>query len=247
LALNIFRSAEEQNAQPKNQYADVVGSFRAGYSEDGQPKSLDEWRVTTGDPVVADAIHALLGGEKPAEWETKGEECFEVYTEAKSVTIVLEGPRAIRQRFVQRNRNNEIVYTSDGAMKDDGERDPHASLPLDERLKLASDGLGPALETTIWFRLDDSLGEVDIAGEPARAGDLGKFRYSSTGKSIGKQVDRDRIEQELEDYAEDNDGPVPVRAKLTIEHVSFVAKSGPRAGKTVEYNTAAIKLLGPAK
>lgn len=245
MALNIFRSAEEQKAQPKNQYGDVVGSFRAGYSENGEPKSLDEWRVTTGDPIVADAIHGLLGGEKPAEWETKSEEALEIYTEAKSVPIILDGPRAVRQRFVQRNRNHEIVYVSDGAMKDDGERDPHASLTLDERFKLAQDGLGPALETTIWFSLDDTLGDVDIAGEPARAGDLGKFRYQSTGKSIGKQVDRDRIEAQLEDYAEDEAGPI--RAKLAIERVSFTAKTGPRAGKLVEYNTATIKILGPAR
>jgi hypothetical protein len=249
LALNIFRTAEEQNAQPKAQFDDIVGSFRAGFLENGTPQSLNEWRVTTGDPIVAEAIHELLGGEAPAEWETKGEESLEVYTAAKSVTIVLDGPRAVRQRFVQRNRNGEIVYTSDGAMKDDGERDPHASMTLDERFKLASDGLGPALETTLWFHLDDSMGNVTIQGDVGRASDLGKFRYSSTGKSIGKQVDRDRIEQQLIDYAEDSeDGqPVPVRAKLTIERVSFTAKTGARAGKLVEYNTAVIKLLGPVR
>lgn len=246
MALNIFRTAEEQNPQPR-QFDDVVGSFRAGYAEDGQPKSLNEWRVTTGDPEVADAIQALLGGEAPAPWDTKGEEALEVYTEAKSVAIILENERAVRQRFIQRNRNGEIVYTSDGAMKDDGERDPHASLTLDERLKLASDGLGPALETTIWFRLDDSMGDVNLGGSPAKAGDLGKFRYSSTGKTIGKQIDREQVEQQLIDYAEDADGPVPVRAKLTIEHVSFTAKNGKRAGQLVEYNTAALKILGPVR
>jgi hypothetical protein len=246
MALNIFRTAEEQAPQGRKQFEDIVGSFRAGYAENGVPKSLDEWRVTTGDPEVADAIHALLGGEPPAEWETKSEESLEVYTAAKSVIVVLDGPKAVRQRFIQRNRNHEIVYTSDGAMKDDGERDPHASLTLDERLKLASDGLGPALETTIYFRLDDSMGDVTLGGSPAHAGDIGKFRYSSTGKSIGKQVDRDQIEQQIIDMMEDNDG-APVRAKLEIEHVSFTAKTGPRAGKLVEYNTAKIKILGPVK
>lgn len=240
MALNVFRAAETVAPQ-RSQYADVVGSFRAGYAENGTPKSLDEWRVTTGDPEVADAIHSLLGGEAPQSWETKGEESLEVYTAAKSVTVVLDGASAVRQRFIQRNRNGEIVYTSDGAMKDDGERDPHANLTLDERLKLAQDGLGPALETTIWFTLDDGMGDVTLGGSPAKAGDLGKFRYSSTGKSIGKQVDRDQIEAQLDDYG------CPVRAKLEIEHVSFVAKSGPRAGKEVSYNTAKLKLLGPVK
>lgn len=243
MALNIFRTAEELNAKPQ-QYEDVVGSFRAGYMEDGKPKSLSEWRVTTGDPEVAEAIHKLFGGTEPSEWDTKGEESLEVFTEAKSIVVVLEDAKAVRQRFVQRNRNGEIVYTSDGAVKDDGEPDPHANLTLDERLKLASDGLGPALETTIWFRLDDSMSDgkaLTLGGSPASASDLGKFRYQSTGKSIGKQVDRDQIEARLEDAG------VPMRAKLSIERVSFTAKSGPRAGKLVEYNTASLKLLGPVK
>jgi hypothetical protein len=241
VALNIFRTAEEQNAQPKSQFDDVVGSFRAGFLDNGTPQSLNEWRVTTGDPIIAEAIHELLGGDAPTEWETKGEEALEVYTAAKSVTIVLDGPPAVRQRFVQRNRNGEVVYTSDGATTDKGEPDPHAHLTLDERLKLASDGLGPDLETTIWFHLDDSMGNVTIQGDVGSAADLGKFRYSSSGKSIGKAVDRDRIEQQLEDAG------VPVRAKLTIERVSFTAKTGARAGKLVEYNTAALKLLGPVR
>jgi hypothetical protein len=247
LALNIFRDAEEQGAQPRKQFEDVVGSFRAGYSENGTPKSLNEWRVTTGDPQVAAAIRDLLGGEEPTEWETKGEEALEVYTEAKAIAIVLEDPGAVRQRFVQRGRDGQIVYTSDGAMTDKGERDPDAHLTLDARLKLADAGRGPSLETTIFFRLDDSLGEVNVGGSRAQAGDLGKWRYSSTGKSIGKQVERDRIEQALIDYAEDNDGPVPVRAKLTIEHVSFTAKTGQRAGQLVEFNTAVLKLIGPVR
>lgn len=246
MALNIFRSAEDANpGGSKKQFEDVVGSFRAGFAENGTPKSLDEWRVTTGDPEVADAVHALLGGDPPREWETKGEESLEVYTEAKSVFVVLDSPSSVRQRFIQRNRNGEIVYTSDGAMKDDGERDPHASLSLDERLKLAQDGLGPALETTIWFKLDDSNGQVQLGATMRGASEIGKFRYSSTGKSIGKQVDRDQVEQEISDLIAD--GATGVRAKLEIEHVSFTAKSGPRAGKLVEYNTAKLKILGAVK
>lgn len=244
MALNIFRSAEEQEAAPRRQYDDIVGSFRAGYAENGTPRSLNEWRVTTGDPEVAAAIHELLGGQPPQEWETKSEEALEVYTDAKAVVILL-GENSVRQRFVQRNRNGEIVYTSDGATKDNGEPDPHANLTLEERFRLAADGLGPALETTFWFTLDDSEGEVTLGGCPARASDIGKFRYSSTGKTIGKQVDRDQIEQQVADLLAA--GAPAVRAKLEIEHVSFTAKSGPRAGKVVEFNTARIRILGAAR
>lgn len=244
MALNIFRTAAElagEDTGKSKQFEGTVGSFRAGFLDSNdKPKSLSEWRVTTGDPEVAQAIHELLGGDAPVEWETKSEESLEVYTVAKSLTIVLDRG-SVRQRFVQRNRNGEVVYTSDGAMTDKGESDPHATLTLDERLKLASDGLGPSLETTIWFKLDDSMGEVTLGGSRALAGDIGKFRYQSTGKSIGKQVDREQIEQTLED------AEGPVRAKLAIEHVSFTAKSGARAGLLVEYHTANLKILGPAR
>jgi hypothetical protein len=242
LALNIFRDEADQPRQ-KNSFADdVVGTFRAGHvDENGNPASLDTWRVTTGDPEVADAIADLLKGDAPAEWDTKSEETLEVYTEASSVYIVLEDAKAVRQRFVQRNRNGEFVYTSDGATKDDGEPDPHAKLSLNERFKLAADGLGPALETTIWFRLDDSMGDVTLGGQPARPGDIGKFKFQSTGKTIGKAV----LDNNIEDEIRDADGPV--RAKLWIEKIRFTAKTGPRAGKLVEYNSAALKIIGPVR
>jgi hypothetical protein len=240
MALKIFRDTE--NEPQRSVVSDVVGTFRAGrIDEDGNPESLDNWRVTTGDPEVADAIADLLKGTEPEEWETKGEENLQVFTEVDTIAIVLEDATAVRQRFIQRNRAGEIVYTSDGATKDDGTPDPHAQLSLAERLQLAKDGMGPALETTIWFRLDDAMGEVELGGQPAKAGDIGKFRFQSTGSSIGKAVDRDQIEAKLEAAG------VPMRAKLTIEKVSFKAKSGPRAGKTVSYNTGALKLLGPVR
>lgn len=237
MALNIFRDTKaDAEAARKSQFAnDIVGTFRAGRLDAaGNPQSLDKWRVTTGDPAVADEIADLFEGTEPEQWDTKGEEGLEVYTDVHTVTILLDSPKAVRQRFVQRNRNGEMVYTSDGAVKDDGTADPHAQLTLDERLKLASDGLGPQLETTIWFKLEKSP-------------DLGRFKFQSSGKSIGKAVDRDQIEQELADYIADGGEGTQVRATLKIEKVSFTAKNGPRAGKLVEYNTAAIKLLGPAK
>lgn len=252
MALNIFRDNEAVGEKSAKQFEGVVGSFRAGFLDGKEPKSLDEWRVTTGDPEVADAIHALLGGEAPAEWETKGEEALEVYTSAKSVSIVLEGPNAVRQRFIQRNKAGEVVFTSDGAMRSDGERDAHASLGLEERLKLATDGMGPDLETTVWFKLADSYGEITLGGSRALPGDLGKFRYNSTGKSIGRQVDRDQIEAQIEelcsDYEHEFPGrPVPIKATLKIEKVSFTAKTGARAGKLVEFNTAVLKIHGIAR
>lgn len=103
----------------------VVGRFRSGHQIDGQPSSLDEWRVTTGDPDVAAAIYAELGGDAPAEWEAKGEDNLEVFNASKSVDILLESESAIRQRLVLWGRNSspnttvgELEYTGTGLTPD---------------------------------------------------------------------------------------------------------------------------------
>ena len=49
---------------------DIVGNLRSGMQIDNKPVALQEWRVTTGDPDVANAIADLYGG-KVEEWETK--------------------------------------------------------------------------------------------------------------------------------------------------------------------------------
>lgn len=240
MPLNIFQNEDE--APVTNKFAnDTVGTFRAGrLSADGTPESLSTWRVTTGDPEVADAIAKLFNAEdSPSEWDTQGEEIYEVYTPAKQVFIILEDADAVRQEFVFRTRDGELVYKSDGAVitygEDEGQPDPDAHRTLDERLERGNKGIGPKLETSIRFRLED------INGQPIPASDLGLFRFRSTGKSIGKAVLKDQIERRLAEF------DCPVRAKLSIEHVSYIAKQGRMAGQTVSYNTAALKLLGPAR
>jgi len=105
----------------------TVGRFRSGHQIDGTPASLDEWRVTTGDPDVAAAIYAELGGDAPAEWEAKGEDNLEVFTASKSVDILLESESAIRQRLVLWKRHSsrqtntkdgEFNYTATGPTPD---------------------------------------------------------------------------------------------------------------------------------
>ena len=46
---------------------DVVGRFRSGHQINKRPAALSEWRVTTGDPEVAEKIHDILGGDAPQE------------------------------------------------------------------------------------------------------------------------------------------------------------------------------------
>lgn len=87
---------------------DLVGRFRSGYVANKRPVALQEWRVTTGDPEVAEKIAALLDAKSdPAEWEASGEDNIEVYGSTGSVEIILEGDRPLRQSMVLFGRRQE--------------------------------------------------------------------------------------------------------------------------------------------
>lgn len=59
-----------------------------GHQVNGVPKSLDSFRVTTGDPLLADDIAETYGGT-PQEWVTKTEEVIEVLTDAKRLEVII--------------------------------------------------------------------------------------------------------------------------------------------------------------
>jgi len=93
---------------------DVVGRFRSGHQLSGRPASLEEWRITTGDPEVADKVYDLFGGHEPQDWETKGEDSIEVFTAVPEVEIILADAKALRQRMVLWSRAGKLVIDSDG-------------------------------------------------------------------------------------------------------------------------------------
>lgn len=233
MALQIFGT--DPAAQPKPREAnfadDIVGRFRSGHQVDGRPAALSAWRVTTGDPVVAQRVHELLGGDEPQPWEARGEDDLETFTAAEAVDIIIESPKALRQRMILWGRNNKPLMVSDGATiefpeEQAGEPDPDAHLTFQERKAKARDGFGaePSIELT--FRLAD---------DP----DLGLFRFQSGSWSLASDLAYDGTDGKLE-AAEG-----PARARLSLEEVSFTAKSGPRKGQVVRYTKPVIKVLGP--
>jgi len=228
MALKIWGTDPEAQPKPRQRFADdVVGRFRSGHQLGGQPASLDEWRVTTGDPEVADKVYELLGGDAPASWETKGEDNLEVFTAVPEVEIILADPKALRQRMVLWSRQGKLVIDSDGETYADGTPDPDAELTFAERKKKGQDGLGPSPQIEVYFRL---------AAEP----DLGIFKYQTSSWSLASDLVRNQTEEELEEI----DGPT--LATLGIEEVSFVAKNGPRKGQTVTYNKPVLSIKGAA-
>ena len=202
--LRIFEVAPED--APK-QYEEAVGRFRSGYQDGGgNPVSLDEWRVTTGDPVVAKAIAEAFGGE-PEGWNTKGEEVLEVRTAAPSVDIILEDGDAIKASMQLMSSDFKKVRECDGIQQteDFGCADCVCPSGLKDRKAAAKAGTGCKPSIAVYFRL-------------AELPDLGKFRYYSGAWGLLEEVPG--IQAKLDEVG----GPALVGFKL--RRVSFTNAQG---------------------
>lgn len=202
----------------------TIGRFRSAYHQDGIPTALDDWRVTTGDPEVADKIFEVFGGKAPQSWKTTAEDTLEVFTASPEVDIILADAKALRQRMVLWSRQGKLVIDSDGETYADGTPDPDAELTFAERKKKGQDGLGPAPQIEVYFRL---------AEEP----DLGVFKYQTGSWSMAHDLARESTSAKLIAVAR------PTLAQLRIEHIVFEAKNGPRAGETISYHKPVLTLV----
>jgi hypothetical protein len=233
MALKIFGTDPDAQPKPLTKFADdIVGRFRSGYQLNNRPMALTEWRITTGDPEVADAVHELLGGDDPQSWEAKGEDNLEVFTASGEVPVILEGTKALRQRMILWGRNGKIISESDGETLSDGTPDPDAELSFQERKQKARDGVGAEPQIEVYFR---------IAGHE----DLGIFKFQTGSWSMAQDLARDDVEGKLADLVADSETG-KVKAVLKLEHVEFTAKQGPRAGQTVSYTKPVLEIKGAA-
>jgi hypothetical protein len=237
MALKIFGDNPETAQKPRQRFADdVVGRFRSGHQLNGRPAALTEWRITTGDPEVADAVYELFGGDQPQEWDAKGEDNLEVFTASKEIDIILEGSKALRQKMVLWSRSGKLIQSGDGQTIDYPEDkvgpDPDAHLSFQERKAKARDGIGAEPQIEVYFRL-------------AEDEELGIFKFQTGSWSMASDLAYNDVEGELADYAADSDTG-KVKATLKLEEVSFVAKNGPRAGQTVSYTKPVLKIKGAA-
>jgi hypothetical protein len=224
---------DEQRTSPSNPYRDdVVGKLSAGYANNGRPVSLDEWRFVSDDEVVAGAVASLYGGEVQEITKTKrnGEEVaeFEVFTKAKSLNIIIDSPEAVSVEYTWW-ANSELLGKGDGTTMEDGTPDPGAGLDLAERKDKAKKGLVPAPETTVYFRLADYT-------------ELGVFRYV---KSQAWGFERNLARNGFYDDLDDAEGAI--KATIARNPVEFTAKSGPRAGKVVNYTETTLEYKGAAE
>jgi hypothetical protein len=217
---------------------DIVGRFRSGrlikLGTKETPESLNEWRVTTGDPTVAAKIAELLGGEVES-WETDKEDNLQILTDAPTVQIVIE-PDGVDASFKQFVPGAGLTHHCDGFTylspdEDKGQSCGCPSLIAERKLK-ATQQRGPKPSVDVEFRLLD-------------APTLGKFRFNSGSWKLVEGLAP--LFRALDEYGNAGDGDVKgkqVRASLTIENVTYVPQKGPRAGQTVSYNKPVIKIFG---
>ncbi|MDG4801739.1 hypothetical protein [Micromonospora sp. WMMD980] len=228
MGLRIWETDPEAEPKPRQSFAnDLVGRFRSGYQVNGRPASLEKWRVTTGDPEVANEVRQLFGGDKPQQWETQGEDNLEVFTDSPKVKIVLDGPTAIRQEMVLWGRSGAIRrcdgMEQTGVDKDDDAKGRPCECPASyaDRKAAAKKGTGCTPSTTLYFTLAD-------------APELGKFRFNSGSWSLVRDI------VTAEARLAEIDGPAV--AYLGLEVVEFEA-----GGQKRIFTKPVVDVLGPLK
>lgn len=223
MGIRIFEV--DPDAKPRKFANDLVGRFRSGAQVNDTPISLDAWRVTTDDSDVADAVAAILGAKAgPQEWPTKGDDSIEVYTEAETIEVILDGTSAIQTAMALYGRNG-LIHKCDGetvvAGQGEGQPCPMAGKSVADRKDAAKAGYGCSPSIQVYFRL---------AADP----ELGKFRFSSGSWGLAGEID------EAESALAKIDGPA--LATITLELVEYTTKTG----REVSYRKPVVKVTGPA-
>jgi hypothetical protein len=214
---SIF-GADEELPKAREAYSDeTIGRLHSGFAEDGKPKALTEWRVTTGDRDVAAAVGQLFGGQ-PVETDSTSEFFIDVFTTRSAVPVILSGPDAITMDM-KLWINGMLMHHCDGnkfLSGDDVTVGDTCGCPstYSERKSRAKTFQGPKPSIEIRFRLAD---------DP----ELGLFKFVTGSWDFAYVLHQ--VDAALEDAAGE------AVADLTLEAVSFVAKNGPMKGKTVSY------------
>ena len=225
--MSISFKAEEGTTSESSD--DVVGRFRSGFlTTGGRPMSLDSFRVTTGDPDIAQAVSEIMGSDETgvSSWETSTEEKLQVFTTTNELEIIVE-PSSIKASLVLWSRGGKKIVETDGTyliVDGDVTEDEWdgAHLPMAKVKQNAKDGVGPSPSLQVYFRLAEAPG-------------LGKFKYFSGAWTAIETFNQAKARIEELGQA--------VRAILSLENVEFTAKDG----TDVSYYRPSLKVLGPVE
>lgn len=223
MASRIFQPRER--VRQRAAQGDTVGRFRSGYQMNDLPHALSEWRVTTGDPEVADEIVNLLGGDDGVqEWDARGEDNLEVFTNAESVDIILDGVKAIDARMIVWPPRGKSKFLVCGGEIFEAEKPgrPYECDDGDFTTKAEHDEQDHVCDPQIKirFRLKD-------------APDLGYFEFHTGSWSMTTDIGGEI--GELEEIGG------PAYATLTLEHVSYEDKKG----KKREFTKPVLRVTDP--
>ena len=205
------------NTTPKFGASDIVGRVRSGAQIQGRPVALQEWRFTTGDPEVAQAVADKYGGS-PQEWVTTTEESLEVMSPASSLPVILT---AIQSEFVLWGRGSTPIRSCDGSVQKDDLK-TSCVCPSDVKDHKEAARAGSACQPSVraTFRLADLP-------------DLGLWRFNSASWQLAGEVNA--AEDALAAAGGEAEG------LLRLELVEYQTKNG----RNVSYTKPIIEVGAP--
>jgi hypothetical protein len=229
---SIWAKDEENKPAERKVYTDdTVGRLHSGYMDESNPKkpqpvALSDWRFSTGDKTVADAVAALFGGTPAENEESESENFIDVFTESAKVPVLIEqdGIYWDMKQWI----NGKLVHHCDGFdflshPKDDELIGTPCGCPtlFAERKQAAKDYQGPNPAITVTFRLAD-------------APELGEFKFQTGAWTLFKVIHES--EGALENVGETATG------SLELEYVEYTPKKGPMRNKLVSYTKPNINI-----
>lgn len=224
--LRLFENDPESAPKPRSSFADdLVGRFRSGYQVNGRPAALEKWRVTTGDPEVAEAVRAIMGGDAAQAWDSRGDDKLEIFTEASVAMVVLPNAKALRSEMILWSRAGKPIRRCDGAEQSgEGKVGLPCACPsaFAARKEAATEGTGCEPNISVTFSLE-------------AAPDLGQFQFRTGSWSLVR--DLGEAELALSRIA----AGVKIRASISLEVVEFQPKSG---GAKRRFTKPVLDILG---
>ncbi|QAX95016.1 recombination directionality factor [Streptomyces phage Sebastisaurus] len=231
---SIWAGDEENKPKERKTYSDdSVGRLHSGTSEvNEQGKTvgvaLSEWRFSTGEKHVAEAVAQLFGGTPVENEESTSENFIDVFTSATKLPVILEadGIHWDMKQWI----NGKLKHHCDGFTfvshpKDEKLVGSPCGCPslFAERKAAAKDDDGPNPSITVTFKLAD---------DP----ELGEFRFQTGAWTLMAVL------HESEDALARIGQGGPVLAELELEPVDFVIKKGPKRGTPVSYIKPVIRV-----
>ncbi|MFE0692759.1 hypothetical protein [Streptomyces sp. NPDC058869] len=230
---SIWAGDEENKPKARQTYADdTVGRLHSGTTEKNEkgnlvPVALSEWRFSTGEKTVADAVAQLFGGTPVENEESTSENFIDVFTSKNRIPVVIEADGIDWDMKLW--LNGKLKHHCDGfdflSHKDEDMIGQPCGCPVlfDERKAAAKEYDAPNPAQVVTFSLAD---------DP----ELGRFKFQTGSWTLFKVI------HEAEDALERIGQGGPVLAYLELELVEYTPKKGPMRNKLVSYYKPVINV-----